>query len=97
MQPDTMQLLIGNIKEIKATLVRLDTDVKALHLFIRAHMNEEEKNISNIRVDIAKMQKELLYTDKVLATTSTRAWGIFATILTSAMISAGALIVSRLI
>lgn len=92
-----MQLLIGNIKEIKQSLIRLDADVKALHLFIRAHMNEEERNISNIRVDIATIQKELSYTDKILSTTSTRAWGIFATILTSAIISAGSLFIARLV
>lgn len=101
-------LIIQNIKEIKDTLVRIDKDVKHMHTFLMKHMDEEAKNIGEIRVDIAKMQAGLAHqrdlhriAEEHTKVKEKRVWSVLSRVLSTIAISAvtalGALIYSGVI
>lgn len=89
------QMVIDSIREIKETLIRMDKDIKNMHGFLMKHMDDEAKNIGEIRVDIAKMQgaletqKELMAVNEAkTALKEKRSWTIISRILSTAAIAA---------
>lgn len=77
---DKLDLLVKAIEETRNDQKEITKRIEHLHQYIIDHMENEENQITDLRVSIARIEENLK--------THNRRWGALATVITATIVSA---------